>query len=209
VRAAATGSGSNYGIQATTGSYNGLAGFFQNTGTTPDLTYGTALRVLGAGATGREINRRNHAAGAGEFIGYVGVTGASSLADGGAGVLALNGAGDYGIYATSNSPQGAAGYFWSLDNPAVFGAAGNTPPAVRPYLAGGVFTGFYGVYGEATSLDGYGVYAKEGAGDEHFSLTAPRRLTALYTKALAPSGSTTHSTRKTNTCRTPWSSRLI
>lgn len=167
VRAQAGTTGVNYGVYSTTGSYEGVAGYFRNTGSPPDLTYGTALRVLGTGATGNEIDRRAHAAGAGEFIGYVGVTGASSLADGGAGVLALNGAGDYGIYALSDSPSGQAGFFQNTRSTAVLGlGVGASLADDSPiFVAGGRFLGRYGVVGIAASpfSGGIGVIADQGA----------------------------------------------
>lgn len=169
VRAAATGTtGSNYGLYATTASGVGLAGFFRNTGTTPDLTYGTALRVWGAGAKGTEISSRDHAAGAGEFIGYVGVTGASSLADGGAGVLALAGAGDYGIYALSASPDGQAGFFQNPGGTAVRAlSSGATVSDFDDYgyTAGGQFAGRTGVVAASSSSGGFGVVAVQGKGN--------------------------------------------
>lgn len=163
VRAVATSkTGMNYGIYATTPSYNGLAGFFRNTGSPPDLTYGTAIRALGATATGDEYDHRAFAAGGGEFIGYNGVVGAASFPNG-AGVLALAGKGDYGVIAQASSNIGWAGFFRNAKGNGVIGLSGGATSA-NHYNAGGTFSGPTGVVAETSDTQGTALLARQGKG---------------------------------------------
>lgn len=96
VRALATNtSGVNYGIYATTASRGGLAGFFQNAGTTTDPALGSGIRGLAAGAAS-DIFSLSRYAGWGEIVGPYGVIGVSSV----------NG---YGVYGLSRKSSGGIG----------------------------------------------------------------------------------------------------
>ena len=189
VRALAIGTtGATYGLFATTASANGLAGYFQNINGPQDFT-GTALVAVSRGSAVNIPN--NYADAAGEFIGFNGVLGTTSPgSDTGFGVIgdtagpsaagvraaarSTTGA-NYGIWATTASDGGVAGFFQNSGNDTIVtgtalraiseGSVTEINPGGVYYAAAGEFVGANGVIGAAALGvgDGNGVIGRSTA----------------------------------------------
>jgi hypothetical protein len=97
-----TGTKGNIGIYGVSTNEAAYAGLFRNFASSTDpLNKGTGIRALGAGATGNEIPSDIYKGG-GEFIGPHGVVAVSSYAFG-AGVMAIQGIGNYAVLARGYS----------------------------------------------------------------------------------------------------------
>ena len=178
VRASATGrTGTNYGLFAETASRDGFAGYFRNTGDATDRTRGTAIRVLGAGATGNEFPDVNYAGG-GEFAGPNGVY-AVSTAPGGAGVTGVSGKGDYAVYGYSTSSKKASGYFVGTQGTGVIGLGeeGITTEIDGWLSSGGKFAGQNGIVAASSVAGGIGVVAVAPGGGLSLYASGPAEVT--------------------------------
>ena len=94
--------GTNYGVYATSASFDGIAGFFMNTNTTYNSA-GVAVQGLGVGGAVTDIHPKGDFIDAGgEFAGPNGVIGAAAW-PGGYGVIGIQGRGEYALYTLGNA----------------------------------------------------------------------------------------------------------